>query len=146
MSTLSTDAGARSASVTARLAWLAPVARVLLASIFIISGAGKLADPAGAAAYIEYGGLPGILVWPTIALELLGGLMLAAGYHSRIVAAALAGFSLLAGLLFHYLPGSAAEGMERMMQMIHFQKNISIAGGLLLLAAVGPGAFAVNRR
>lgn len=143
MTALTTDAPAAPAGA---LAYVAPVARVLLALIFVMAGWNKLMDPAGTAGYIASGGLPGFLVWPTIALELVGGLMIALGVFVRPVAAALAGFSILAGLLYHLVPGLSAEGMEQVMQIIHFQKNLAIAGGLLLLTAFGPGAYALTRR
>lgn len=127
------------------LPWLAPVARVLLALIFIVSGFGKLMDPAGAAGYIESGGLPGVLVWPTIAVELGGGLLVALGLFSRISALALAGFSVLAGVLYHFLPGQGMEGMEAMTQQIMFLKNLGLAGGLLLVTAMGPGPYSLSK-
>lgn len=123
----------------------APAGRVLLALIFVLAGWGKLMDPAGTAGYIASGGLPGWLVWPTIALEMVGGLMIAAGVLVRPVALALAGFTVLAGVLYHLVPGLGMEGFERMIQMIHMQKNLAIAGGLLLLTAFGPGAYALTR-
>lgn len=132
--------------MTLNLPWLAPVARVLLAFIFIYSGFGKLMDPAGTAAYIEYGGLPGFLVWPTILVELVGGILVAIGLFSQVSALALAGFSLLAGILFHYLPGQGMEGMDAMNQSIHFMKNVGLAGGMLLVAAMGPGPYSVARK
>lgn len=124
----------------------APVGRVLLALIFIISGLGKLADPAGTMAYIEYGGLPGFLIWPTILVELGGGILLAIGYQTRMAALFLAGFSILSGLLYHLIPSMGAEGMEAQMQMISFMKNLSMAGGLLFVFGQGAGAYALDTR
>lgn len=138
-------ADARTAARDDAFAYLAPVARVLLAAIFVIAGWNKLTDPAGSAGYIASGGLPGWLVWPTIALELAGGLAIALGVFVRPVGAALAVFSVVAAVLYHLLPGLGAEGMERMMQMIHVQKNLAIAGGLLLLTVFGAGPFALTR-
>ena len=48
--------------------------RVMMALIFILAGLGKIQDPAGTAGYMQSAGLPGILLWPTITLEVLGGL------------------------------------------------------------------------
>lgn len=132
--------------MTNTLAYIAPLARLLLALIFILSGFQKLGDPAGTAAYIVSGGLPGWLVWPTILLEIVGGLALVVGFQARWAALGLAGFSLLSGLLYHLVPSFAAEGMAAQMQMIMFMKNVSIAGGLLLVTAMGPGAYALDTR
>lgn len=113
------------------------VARIMLALIFILAGVGKIADPAGTAGYMQSMGVPGILLWPTIALELLGGIAIAVGYHTRIAAVALAIFSIAAALLFH-------NELEVKMQMILFLKNIAMAGGLLLLATGKTTAYSID--
>ena len=115
------------------------IGRIMLALIFILAGFGKIQDPAGTMGYMQSAGLPGILLWPTIALELLGGLALAVGYKTRYVAFALAGFSLLAAAMFH-------SNFGDQMQMIMILKNISIAGGLLLLAVSGVTAYSVDSK
>ena len=115
------------------------IGRIMLALIFILAGVGKISDPAGTMGYMQSAGLPGILLWPTIALELLGGLALAVGYKTRYVAFALAGFSVLAAAMFH-------NNFGDQMQMIMFLKNIAIAGGLLLLAVSGLTAYSVDSK
>jgi putative oxidoreductase len=72
-------------------------------------------------------GVPAILLWPTIALEVLGGLALVLGFHTRIAAFALAIFSIAAAFIFH-------KNFADQMQMVMFLKNIALAGGLRLLA------------
>lgn len=113
--------------------------RFLLALIFIVSGVGKISDPAGAAGYIQSVGLPGFLVWPTIALEVLGGIAIVIGFQTRIAAFALAVFSIAAAALFH-------TNFTDPMQSIMFMKNLSMAGGLLLLAASGATAMSLDKR
>ncbi len=113
--------------------------RVLLALIFILSGFGKLTDPAGTAGYMQAMGVPTILLWPTVALELLGGIALIIGYQTRIVALALAGFSVISGLIFH-------SNFGDQMQMIMFLKNLAMAGGFLLLVSSGATALSVDTR
>ena len=115
------------------------IGRILLALIFIISGLGKLANPAGTAGFMESMGVPGILVWPTLALEILGGIALVIGFQTRIAAFALAVFSIAAAVIFHH-------DFADQMQMIMFLKNLSIAGGLLLLSASGALALGVDCR
>lgn len=114
------------------------VGRILLVVIFIKAGIGKISDPAGAAHYMELMGVPGVLVWPTIALELLGGAAIIVGYQTRLVAFVMAGFCVVAALIFHRNFGDQT-------QMIMFLKNIAMAGGFLLLASTGATAFAVDR-
>lgn len=113
--------------------------RVMLALIFILAGVGKIQDPAGTAGYMQSMGVPGILLWPTIALELLGGIALVIGYKTRLTAFALAGFCVLAAVLFH-------NNFADKMQMIMFLKDIAIAGGLLLLAVGGRTAYCWDNR
>lgn len=114
-------------------------ARVLLAIIFVVAGLGKLADPAGTAGYMSSMGVPGFLVWPTIVLELGGGILIAIGYQTRIVALLLAGFTVLAGLIFHH-------NFVEQNEMIQFMKNLAIAGGFLSLVVNGAGGWSVDGR
>lgn len=114
------------------------IGRIMLALIFIMAGIGKITDPAGTMGYMQSVGLPGILLWPTIALEVLGGLAIAAGFKVRYAAFALAGFCVLSAILFH-------KNFADQMQMIMFMKNIAIAGGLLLLATSGKTAFSLDK-
>ena len=114
------------------------VGRIMLALIFILAGIGKIQDPAGTAGYMQSMGIPAILLWPTIALELLGGLAVAVGFYTRYAAIALAIFSVVAALIFH-------NNFADKMQMIMFLKDISMAGGLLLLAAGSKTGFSLGK-
>lgn len=111
--------------------------RVMLSVPFIMGGYNKIGGFAGTQKYMESQGVPGILLPLVIVTELGFGLMVLAGFKTRLAAFMLAGFTLLAGLLFHYKPADA-------MQMIMFWKNVSIAGGFLALMAAGAGAFSVD--
>lgn len=121
---------------------LALVGRVLLSSIFIVSGVRKAMNIAGTVGYItNVGGLPypEILTYAVIALEIIGGIMLLVGFQARIAAFLLAIFSAAAAVLFHKFwaidaSKGPAEAMMYQNQMIHFLKNISLAGGLLFVA------------
>lgn len=112
--------------------------RIMLALIFILAGVGKITDPAGTIGYMQSVGLPGLLLWPTIALEVLGGLAIAMGFKTTYAAFALAGFSVLSAVLFH-------NQFADQMQMIMFLKNIAMAGGLLLLATSPRTAFSLDK-
>jgi putative oxidoreductase len=111
--------------------------RLLLASLFILEGWSKVRGYAPAAAYMERYSVPGALLPAVIALELGGGLLLAIGWQTRLVALALAVFCVLAALLFH------ADLAERS-QLLHFEKDLAIAGGLLMLFAFGAGPYSVD--
>jgi putative oxidoreductase len=115
------------------------VGRGMLGVIFLMSGLGKIGAYAGTAGYMASVGVPGALLPAVIALEVLGAIAIIIGWKTRITAVLLAGFTLLAGVLFH-------NNFADQIQMIMFLKNVAISGGFLLLAANGAGAFSVDRR
>ncbi len=112
--------------------------RMLLAQLFVLSGFSKITGYAGTQAYMAAKGLPGALLPLVILLEVGGGLALVIGLKTRWVALALAIFSVLAGCIFHLVPSDHA-------QMLQLMKNLSIAGGLLILAQTGATGFAIRR-
>lgn len=115
-------------------------ARVMLAAVFIMAGFSKIgAGYAGTQAYMASVGLPGLLLPAVIALEILGGIAILIGFQTRFAALLLAAFTLLAAALFH-------SDFSQQMQLILFMKNIGLSGGFLLLAAQGPGDWALNPR
>jgi putative oxidoreductase len=118
--------------------YLILIGRVLLSIMFIQAGWGKISGYSGTAGYMEAAGVPGALLPLVILTELGGGLLVLLGLFTRWSALALAGFCLLAGYLFHH-PGDPE-------QMISFMKNLTIAGGFLVLAGSGPGAYALDDR
>jgi putative oxidoreductase len=120
---------------------LALTGRLLLAAIFVISGLGKIADPAGTIGYITSVGLPAPSASYALALvvEVVGGLLLAVGYRTRAVAVLLAAFSVVSALIFHHALGDQN-------QLFHFLKNLAMAGGLLQVAAFGAGALSLDAR
>ena len=120
-------------------ATLSLLGRIGLSLIFIISGWGKIAGYAATQGYMESKGIPGALLPLVIALELGGGLAIAAGLFTRWFALALAAFSIVSALVFH------AELADQM-QAIMFWKNFAIAGGFLFLAANAPGALSLDAR
>lgn len=114
------------------------VGRVLLAVMFILAGWSKIGGYAGTQGYMAKMGVPGALLPLVILTELGGGLAILAGFQTRLVAILLGGFTVLAGLLFHYQPADQ-------MQMILFMKNLAITGGFAALFAAGPGRFSIDR-
>jgi putative oxidoreductase len=121
------------------------VGRVLIALFFILAGWAKLGDIPGNMAFTVSGGLPGWFVFPALALEIGGGLALLAGWQTRLAALGLA-VSVAAGVLYHYLPAQGLEPSQAYVQILLFQKNLAIAGGLLVLAGLGAGAWSLDAR
>ncbi|MBE7418595.1 MAG: DoxX family protein [Ideonella sp.] len=122
------------------------IGRVLLALMFIIAGYGKLTNLGGTAGYIASGGLPMASTLAVLVglLELLGGLALAVGFHARWAALALGVFTLLAAALFHKF--WAVAPAQQMVQQLMFMKNLSVAGGMFVVAALGAGPLSVDAR
>ncbi|HMN75708.1 MAG TPA: DoxX family protein [Burkholderiaceae bacterium] len=122
------------------------VGRVLLALMFVLSGFGKLTGIEGTAGYIASAGLPMATALAVIVglLEFFGGLALMAGFHARWAALALGLFTLVASLLFHNFWAMPAD--KAFMQQLMFMKNLSIAGGMFVVAALGAGPLSVDAR
>ncbi|MFN4273278.1 MAG: DoxX family protein [Aliihoeflea sp.] len=117
------------------------VARVFLATLFIVSGLGILADPSGFAGYMGFIGLPfpTLVAWLVIALKVLGGLAILVGFQTRYAAYAIAAFTVGSAFLGHM-------DFSDQMEMTAFMKNFAIAGGFLALSVAGPGAWSVDAR
>jgi putative oxidoreductase len=110
------------------------VARILLATIFVIEGWLKIRDNAGTVGYMEANGVTGALLPLVILTELGGGLLVAFGLFTRLAAIALAGFCVMTVVFFHMTPD----------QTVHFYKNLCMAGGFLALAANGGGGWSLD--
>jgi putative oxidoreductase len=119
--------------------YAAPVGRLFLAFMFIMSGLNKIGGYAGTQGWMDSMGVPGALLPLVIALEVLGGLAILVGYRARLVALAMAGFCVLSAILFH-------ANFADQMQMTSFMKNITIAGGFLMIVVNGAGAYALDNR
>lgn len=117
----------------------APLGRVLIAAIFVLSGLSKITAYTNTQGYMEAMGVPGALLPLVILFEVLAGLAIIVGWQTRLVAFALAGFSILSAIMFHF-------NFADQIQFIMFMKNIAISGGFLFLVANGPGAFALDNR
>jgi len=115
--------------------------RILIAAPFLLSGVGKIAAPVATQGYIAAMGLPlpAVAYAIAIAAEVGGGLLLLLGYRARLIAAAMAVFTLATALGFH-------THFADQNQMIHFMKNLMIMGGLLQVAAFGAGQFSLDAR
>lgn len=115
------------------------MARVFLAAIFFMSGVGKISAYAGTQGYMESQGVPGMLLPLVIGFEILVPVLLVIGWQTRYAALALAGFSIVTGLMFHFDFGDQ-------MQSIMFMKNLAMAGGFILLFIHGAGELSLDSR
>lgn len=117
------------------------IARIFLSILFILAGWGKLTGLEGTAQFFGALGLPMPTVTAVIVglVEFVGGLAILIGFKTRTAAIIVALFTIGATLVAHM---NFAEGMNALMA----QKNLAIAGGLLLLAVTGAGAYSVDGR
>src|SRR5499427_392011 len=113
------------------------VGRALLAAIFLHEAVSKLTAYSAALAYMRAFGVPGELLPFAIAVELGCGVLILCGYQTRAAALVLAAICLATAVLFHRNLGDRN-------QLLHFEKDLAIAGGLLVLFAHGAGAWALD--
>ena len=115
--------------------------RILLGAPFLMSGLGKLGAYAATVGYITAIGLPlpPFAYIVSVAVEIGGGLLLLSGYRVRFASLVLAVFSVLTAVFFH-------RNFADQNQMIHFLKNVMMAGGLLQITYFGAGAFSLDAR
>jgi putative oxidoreductase len=110
------------------------VARAMMAYIFIAEGIGTITGSADVAGYMREHGVAPTLLPLVILTELGGGLLILLGLKTRWAAIALAGFCLLTAIMIH-LPAN---------ETIEVQKNLAMAGGFLVLAVLGSGAWSID--
>ena len=119
-------------------------ARVLLMTLFLVTGYTKLANFSRTTAYMASTGLPmpQVAAMLAVAIEFFGGLALVIGVFTRPLALLYVAFTFVSALEGHRFWNRT--GPEREAQKINFLKNVSIMGGLLLLAIIGPGKYALS--
>lgn len=114
--------------------------RILLSLLFIAGGLNKFtAGPEAIMPFMESGGIPGFLYWPTVLFEVLGGLAILVGFKTRIIAFLLSGFCLITAVMFH-------SDFSQQVEAALFLKNVAIAGGFLILTRFGAGEFSIDGR
>ena len=127
-------------------AMLLLVARILIAALFLVAGARKLLAYAATTAYLARLGFPAAEIFAVVAIviEVGGALMLIAGWRTRWVAWLLVVFVAIATAMGHrFWEFDAAQQIN---QLNHFLKNLAVIGGLIFVAAFGPGRSSVDRR
>jgi putative oxidoreductase len=130
------------------------IGRILLSLMFITAGFPKLIDPSGTAGMIAGAGLPASTALAYVAglFELVAGLFVLVGFQTKIVSWLLALFCVFTAFVFHSgainVPDfpEGANGLLTLFNGLMMWKNITIAGGFLVLAAFGPGAYSIDAR
>ena len=111
--------------------------RLLLAWIFVHEGAFLAMNFAAASTGMAKMGVPAAALVPTIALQLVAGLAIAVGWRARLGAVALGLFCLTTAALFH-------TNFVNRNELLHFEKDLAIAGGMFVLMLRGAGGYSVQ--
>ncbi len=114
------------------------IGRVLISALFLISAFNKIFNLEGSMGWMEGFGVPGFLIFPAIAIEVILPVFVIIGYQARAAASILAIFCLLTAFIFHF-------DFSNQSQLISFLKNIGLAGGFLFIVVNGTKEWAVDR-
>ena len=114
------------------------LARFFISSVFLLSGYSKIFNFDQTVSWMEGYGVPGLLLWPTIILEIILPILIIIGYKTQISAILLAIFSITTAIIFH-------TDFGNQMQIVAFLKNLGLAGGFIFIALNGPKDWAVDR-
>jgi putative oxidoreductase len=115
------------------------VGRLLISALFLMSAYNKIFSIDGTMSWMEGYGIPGLLLYPTMALEIILPLFIILGYQARLSASLLAIFCVATAFIFHY-------DFADQMQTIAFLKNIGLAGGFLIIVANGTKDWAIETK
>ena len=111
----------------------------LLVAIFVLESWIKAKGYDAALGYMQRFGVPGLLLPPALLVESLGSILIVLGWQTRVAALGLSAFCVATAVLFHADTTSVSE-------QLHFWKDLSMAGGFLVLSARGPGAWSLDTR
>ena len=115
------------------------IGRILISSVFLISGFNKINQYEGTIEWMEIFGVPGVLIIPAILLEIIGSLMIIIGYKTRVIATLFSIFCITLAIIFH-------NDFSDQMQLVSFLKNLALAGGFLFLVVNGPGKISLDKK
>jgi len=120
------------------------IGRILLSGVFILGGIGKIFGFSMEEGFVvaKHLPLPAVALGIALIIELAGGLAILAGLYTRFTAWIVFLYMIPTTFLFHNF--WAMQGPDRLDGMIHFEKNLAIMGGLLILATFGAGAYSVD--
>ena len=114
------------------------IGRILISALFLISAFNKVINLDGSMGWMESFGIPGFLIYPAIAVEIILPIFVILGYQARIAAGALAIFCIATAFIFHF-------DFSNQSQLVSFLKNLGLAGGFLFIVANGTKDWAVDR-
>ena len=115
------------------------IGRIFISSLFLLSAYNKILSIDGTMNWMEGFGIPGLLLYPTIALEIILPLFIIVGFQARISAGLLAAFCVATAFIFHY-------DFANQIQTIAFLKNVGLAGGFLFIVANGTKDWSIDRK
>tara|TARA_Y100000389_G_scaffold178514_1_gene191770 strand:+ start:137 stop:523 length:387 start_codon:yes stop_codon:yes gene_type:complete len=115
------------------------VGRLLISALFLLSAYNKIFSIDGTMSWMEGYGVPGFLLYPTIALEIILPLFIIIGFNARVSAGLLALFCVTTAFIFHF-------NFADQMQTIAFLKNIGLAGGFLFIVTNGTKEWSVDNK
>ena len=113
------------------------ISRIFLSALFLFNGIAKIFYYEGTIEYMENFGVPGVLIYPAIIIEILFPILLIIGYKTRFSAIVLASFTILLAIIFHT---DFSDGM----QLIFFLKDLAIAGGFMIIIAYRANKFSLD--
>ncbi len=115
------------------------IGRIFISSVFLLSGYNKIFNFNGTTNWMESYGIPGFLLSPAIALEIILPILIIIGYRTQFASILLMLFSILTAVIFH-------TDFSDQMQVIAFLKNLGLAGGFLFIAVHGTKEWAFDRK
>lgn len=113
--------------------------RIFISALFLLSAYNKIFSINGTMGWMEGFGLPGLLLYPTIVLEIILPLFIIIGYQAKLSAGLLAIFCIATAFIFHY-------DFNNQIQIISFLKNIGLAGGFLFIVANGTKDWSIETK
>ena len=115
------------------------IGRVFISSVFLLSGYNKIFNFEATVSWMEGFGVPGLLLWPAIILEILLPVFIIIGYQTKISAVTLALFSVITAIIFH-------TDFDNQMQIIALLKNLGLAGGFMFIAIHGTKDWSLKKK
>ena len=115
------------------------IGRIFISALFLISAFNKVFNLEGSMGWMEGFGVPGFLIFPAIAVEIILPMLVIVGYQARFAAGILSIFCLITAFLFHF-------DFSNQSQLISFLKNIGLAGGFLFIVANGTKDWSIDRK